>query len=54
LPTNPQPLISQRKTRGVLGIIVLFLNNYLFALPDGKKGINFKILSIQVLILFSF
>ena len=48
MPTNPQPLISQRKTRGVLGITVLFFYNSLFKLPDGKKGIGFKIPSIQV------
>ncbi|HCL56129.1 MAG TPA: hypothetical protein DHW82_03860 [Spirochaetia bacterium] len=26
----------------------MFFNNYLFTLPDGKKGIGFKIPSIQV------
>jgi len=49
LPTNPQPLISQRKTRGVFKMNLCYFSIFFFTVPDGKKGLDSKIDSIQVL-----
>ena len=42
LPTNPQPLISQRKTRGVFKMNLCCFSIFFFTVPDGNKRIRFQ------------